>query len=422
MRRVWEILKDILIVLLVIAIVVLAILALPEKTVTSTPWLAGVLKPFARVLGMSEADLSDPPPQSAAALIGAAKPVAISIRNLAGRQSVQYDFAALDAQFEQLGTLLGQALDSASAPRAVTQEEVCTALQQVSAAFRYPAALSPQTAAAWLSVNGPEAPAAEWFILSAENDSVALYLAGQDCLAFDTGIPAEALASLLEAAAPDGSLFAFEGGAAFAEAAPLSLLAGTTPTLFAAEQTNPCEARFMTSMAASLGFNPYGDAVYTDAAGSTWYTESNATLQISAQGQVRLRVSTPDARFQAQSSREDARIEAARSLLSGLAADTLGDARLYLSEYTQDGQQAVCRFRYYLSGVPVLSNSGAAAEVRFDGASMTEATITLRTYHLLESAGTLLPAAQAAAILPAGAEMEIIYAEQEGVLYANWKS
>ena len=56
-RKILEIFKDILIVLLALAIVVLTLLALPAKTITSTPWLAAVLRPGAPRFGLSQAEL-----------------------------------------------------------------------------------------------------------------------------------------------------------------------------------------------------------------------------------------------------------------------------------------------------------------------------------------------------------------------------
>lgn len=417
-----EIIKDILIVVLALAILVLAVLALPEKTVTSTPWLAGILKPFAGVLGMSEASLTYTAPQAEPAVTGAARPTAISVRNLAGRQSVQYDFDALDSQFEMLGAVLGQALDSASEPQAADEKQVCQALQGVSAAFRYPAALSPKTAAAWLNVEGPDAEPGQWFILSADGESVTLYVAGESCCSFRTAVPAQTLADLLESAAPDGSFFAFEGGTKYENVDAFSLIPGTAPVLPAAVWTNPCEARFLISMASGLGINPYGDAAYTDSDGNAWYTEANCTLCITPLGKVTLRVISSDSRFEALSDRPDSRIETARALLTRIAAGTSGDARLYLTEYSRSGENAVCRFDYFLSGVPVAAEAGAAAEVHFRGVSVTEATITLRTYSLTEETSRLLPAAQAAVIVPDGVELALIYTDTEDTVRANWKS
>ena len=51
MRRWTEIGKDLLIVILVAALLTLTLLALPERTLTSSPVLSAALKPFAGLFG-----------------------------------------------------------------------------------------------------------------------------------------------------------------------------------------------------------------------------------------------------------------------------------------------------------------------------------------------------------------------------------
>ena len=73
---------------------------------------------------------------------------------------------------------------------------------------------------------------------------------------------------------PDGSFFAFEDSSgAYKQAAALSLITPQT-ALVDAIAANPCEARFVASLASSLGFNHYGDAKYIDPAGTTSFTET----------------------------------------------------------------------------------------------------------------------------------------------------
>ena len=113
-RKILEIFKDVLIVVLALAIVVLTLLALPARTITSTPWLAAILRPVAPLFGLSQSELTYTGDVVADEVHGAAQPIAITVQNTAGRMSAQYDFAALDNAFEQLGGYLAQALDSAS--------------------------------------------------------------------------------------------------------------------------------------------------------------------------------------------------------------------------------------------------------------------------------------------------------------------
>ena len=72
-RRLLEIGKDILIVLLVLVNVTLAIMCLPTKTLTQTKWLASALRPFAGLFGLNEAELTYTRPSSGSTITGAAQ-------------------------------------------------------------------------------------------------------------------------------------------------------------------------------------------------------------------------------------------------------------------------------------------------------------------------------------------------------------
>ena len=128
-RRLLEIGKDILIVFLVLVNVTLAIMCLPTKTLTQTKWLASALRPFAGLFGLNEAELTYTAPATGSAFIGAAQPIAVTLSTEAGRQSAQYDFAALDTLYGQYGGLLAQALESAETPQACTESAFYAALR-----------------------------------------------------------------------------------------------------------------------------------------------------------------------------------------------------------------------------------------------------------------------------------------------------
>ena len=197
-RKILEIFKDVLIVVLALAIVVLTLLALPARTITSTPWLAAILRPVAPLFGLSQSELTYSGDVVADEVHGAAQPIAITVQNTAGRMSAQYDFAALDNAFEQLGGYLAQALDSAQGGRAVSQRELLAAFAEQGAAFCYPSALNPSLAAAWLNVDAPELPDAQWFLLAVEDGGVSLYLAGTESYRCETAVSAAALEAALD--------------------------------------------------------------------------------------------------------------------------------------------------------------------------------------------------------------------------------
>ncbi len=142
-----------------------------------------------------------------------AEPLIITLSTEAGRQSAQYDFAALDELYGQYGSLLAQALESAETPQACTRTEFYAALRGTGAAFCFPGAISPSVLGAWLNVRAPEGGQAQWYVLAQEEDGVTLYLAGEQFSAAKTALPAQSLTAQLETAVPDGSFFAFEAGA-----------------------------------------------------------------------------------------------------------------------------------------------------------------------------------------------------------------
>lgn len=424
MRRWLEIGKDLLIVILVLAVLSLTVLSLPDRMLASIPGMSTVLGPFAGFFGLSQTELSYT--ENTAPGLDAAQPLAVSVRNSAGRFSAQYDFAAIDSLYEALGSTLGQALETASAMEETTLQKLYAAVSGTGVTFLYPAELPSGVLASWLGARPQESgSAASLYILSVqESGQVRLYLRGSSCWVCDTAISAEALTQALDGYRPDGSLFALEDSTGvYTELDPFSLISAPSPQIHEAESTDPCDARFLTSLASSLGFNPYGDASYTDDAGNSFFSETDAELRILSGGQLRLRVDSGAARFTASSGAPESVIEFTRALLEQILSTTDTDARLYLSEFTQTEDSTVCSFDYVLNGVPILQNGQPhAATATFTGDTLTELTFLLRGYHTGTRSLALIPAAQAAAIVPAGSTLRIYYDDSgSGTLSAGWR-
>lgn len=423
-QRIWEIGKTLVIVVLVIAILALTLLALPSKTLMSTPWLAATLKPFAGAFGLNQAELTYT--QKAEPSTDAALPLAISVRNMAGRYSCRYDEAAVESLYETLGPTLGQALDTAENPQPVTREQLYGAMCAQGVTLMYDVELPAQVLSAWLGEKlMAQAPAASIYVLSVqENDAVRLYLGGETCHVYDTALSAEALLQILDTCRPDGSSFAMENSETFGRIDPASLISGQTPVLTGVEASNPCDARFMTQTAILMGFNPYGETAYTDQQGNAFFSETDTALAILADGHLTLTVDTPAERFTADSEAPEAVIEAARGLLAQITAGVTGDARLYLSDYEPTPDGAICRFDYVLDAVPILLEQGStpAAEAIFEDGALTQMTLYLRHYTPGNSVIPLIPAAQAAAIVKQGALLRACYEDTgAAVLNAGWK-
>ena len=423
MRRWTEIGKDLLIVILVAALLTLTLLALPERTLTSSPVLSAALKPFAGLFGLDQAELTYT--EKALPGLDAAQPLAVSVRNSAGRYTAQYDFETLDSVYEALGSMLGQALESAQLEQ-TTLQKLYSAIAGISVTFVYPAELPSGVLAEWLGAQAPEAgEAAMLYVLSLqESGAVRLYLCGESCWVGDTALSGDALTQALDSYRPDGSFFALEDGTGrYDRVDPRSLIGGETPRLYGATSANPCDARTITPLAAELGFNPYGDASYTDDAGNSFFSENDATLRVFAGGQLQLNADEDAERFTAASDDPEIIIEFTRALLEQILSGTDSDARLYLSEFTQTASGTVCAFDYVLGGVPILQNgqSHAATAVFTDG-TLTELTFLLRTYRTGTQSLALIPAAQAAAIVPEGSTLRIYYDDSgSGLLSAGWR-
>jgi hypothetical protein len=392
--------------------------------VQQTPWLAALVKPFASLFGMSEAELTYT--EAAEPVLNAAQPLMISVKNSAGRCSYLYDFSALDGAYGTLGSALGQALDTAGPAESSTYAKLYAAMEQPGVLFRFPAAIPASALAAWLGAQQDAgAPSAEICLLSLQDGAVRLYLAGEACWVCETSLSADTLSQLLESCKPDGSFLAEEdSGERFAMLKPDTLLTDGTVSVPAVSVSNPVSAQTANALAVSLGFNPYGGGSYTDSGGTVRFTEGSKTLSVSAAGRLRFHNGLrTDARFAAASSDPDSLIETARSLLASLTANTLGDARLYLRSFEQTDGSALCTFDYVVSGVLVTQTDGPAATVSFDGETVTDVSLTLRTYKLASSQLTLLPAAQAAAILPQDSEMLVQYADAgTDTLQAGWQT
>ena len=134
-RRVQELIKDVVIVVLAVSLIVLAVLSLPAQSIRKSPFLSSLLQPLASLLGLEEAELAYLEVKEP--VMDAALPLAISVNTETGRSTAIWDFDALDSAFETLGGALGQALDTAQTPEISSRSDLRTALQGESVYFSY---------------------------------------------------------------------------------------------------------------------------------------------------------------------------------------------------------------------------------------------------------------------------------------------
>ena len=140
------------------------------------------------------------------------------------------------------------------APSTVSEAQVQRVLAGESVYFDYGLTLPAAVLASWLDAVPEESlPEVHACALAVEGDQVALYLLGETYQRAETGLLPETLENLLEQFRPDGSAFAFEVDSTLA---PDALLPGGNPAPPSAVVGNPCDNRYIESLATALGFNP----------------------------------------------------------------------------------------------------------------------------------------------------------------------
>lgn len=415
MKQLLELGKTLLIIVLLCTLVLLAVASVPVETIRDNPRLSRYLQPLAPLLGLPEAELAYV--ETALPALDAAQPVLISVSNSMGRSTAVWDFSALDAQFETYGGLLGQALDTADLFTGTSDAQFRKALSGDSVFFRYGAKLPVALLASWLGAEQPAAvPQTDALLLSIEGDAVVLYLVGEPHYRALTQMDPAALEPLLAQVRPDGSKFAFEADSPLSA---LTLLPGGSVSVSGVAVSNPCDNRYIDQLATDLGFNPYGETRYTDDEGTTYFSETNATLQISAAGDIRL-TGSPGNRFGSSSAEDNALVEQARRLVETAMGDLSSDGRIYLSGLYRQNNSTVCTFDYWVSGIPV-SGKTNAARVVFTGQAFSSMDLQAMTFRTTGETIHPLPVAQAAAIVPENSTLTLQYRLSNSTLTAGWK-
>ncbi len=416
-RRTKEVCKTLIIILLLVSVALLSLTAVSYS---------GAEFPFLTDLASSLRGEADQPPVKAQelALTDAAVPLLISVRTEAGRASFWGAQGEESGVYETLGGYLAEALDTAGEPAAARASALRESAMGDSLLFRFPGELPLPVLAAWLDASCGAELSASLFLLEVRESGVRLFLNGESgCFAMDTRAAAAPLLRALRSYPDDGTRLAAEtGDAAYNHLDPLTLVDPSAVSMAAAHSANPCDETFLTAAAESLGFNPYGDASYRDAAGNLVFTEAECSMRADADGVVILRNQSQNGRFCAAGSDDGACSEYVRVLLDAMSAGKLGDASLQFTGLRHEDGRTTVEFTYLLAGLPVIQSNGAAAEAQFNGAVLTELRFRVRSYTLSQTERiALLPPAQTAAVLEDGAALRLSYADRgEENLSAGW--
>lgn len=410
--RTKETCKTIIIFLLLVSVVLLSLTAIRYS---GGDGLSGVMQTLTGKASVPPKKTEDP------TFTDAALPTVITAVGPAGRISYLAQFTALDDAFAALGGQLAAALDTAGDSTELTRGAFVQEAVKAELCFYYPGSVPLTVLAQWLDATGDGlSGSGRVFCLRRSGDTVDLLMEADGTYrSMKTEIDGAVFSAGLETLGADGSFLAAEGGEGYDHLDPLTVIRPDCTDVPTVRASNPDES-FPKSAATALGFNPYGDSVYSDGS-STTYTDSDATLRIGADGVLTLENSGQSRRFTAAGSGDDQRIELVRSLTETIAADRLGDSRLYFTERTADGQTTTIQFSCFVEGMEVLRADGPAVEAVFQGSVLTELTLRLRTYAVTSETTALLPPRQAAAIAPAGTALLPGYADVgDSTLQANW--
>ncbi len=407
--------KNVVIVALLLCSVVLTLYIISPGPLTELPGIRQLVQLFsprseAAQLQVRQSTVSE-----------AVRPTALSVNTENGRTTWQYSFDASDSGYDSLGRWLGQALGTSGTTQALSDDEWIALLSCTGIYFRYPGSVPLDALADWLGADSYfSGIVAQAIVVAVRQDRVLLsWNDSAEYYSCTTQISAAALTQALQGYGGDGSLFAFEGSEAYPQLsflAPDTLLNPSAPSL---KNVSVQSSLSFENTAVTLGFNPYGESGYTAADGTKYFLDSGCRLQISGS---HIRYTDTTGRFSAEHNTDTALTEAARALVEKLSAESLGCARLYLTDLVRENETVTLRFDYIINGVRVVL-SDAAATVVFSGTLLTRLDLDLRTFTEGSDNLILFSALQAAALLSEETGLELRYVDTgDETLQCGWQA
>lgn len=406
-RRSWERIKTLLILVLSCSAVYLA-------GRTFFPGQLGGL--FARPLPAEPAS-----PGTALLSSQTLRPAALAVTRKDGRYGLLYHQDDQEA-VTQASSLLAQALTGVSTPRTVTRQVWLQALSEPGLFCQYLAPMPLDALSRWLS--GREEPHlsqawAQRLCITARS----LYFQGEGEVYYVCDLANDltpAFSQLAEQFSVNGAHFAGESDKyphLRADSLILSL-APRLPQLLAenpitlSDPSQPSEA--LSSLLQTLSFHPQTNPLYPVTGG--WaITDGGETLRIDPQGQLTYRRSDQTAlRFPA----DEPVLDATRALAEATVGALGGDARLYLQQVRQDGEETVVTYGYAYRGAAIQTGEeGWCAQFTVKDGCVDSFTLVIRRYTAQDAQALLLPQEQAAAALNAGSSgqaLELLYEDLAG--------
>lgn len=356
--------------------------------------------------------------------IQAAQPLRMAVTLRGGEESlrygVQYDQEAQDILFQQMYSLLVEALSSAEAPAAVDEGAWREAVNTAPGIyFDWQDELPFSVLVGWLSVENEQLTGSvRRLVLTAQESQAVLYYCGQGETYYRAVCPMVDVSRLSEAVAgvkDNGARFAFEQEE-FDGLAPYTLLLGENLTPKIYQASNPLEQEeIQEQVRQTLDFSDDASVSYITS-NEQVIRNGNDTLRLAADGStVTFTAAEEGSRYPVAGSGVYGAVERCRQLAVDTLGELCGQARVYLMSVKETGEESwQIEFGYLLDGVPVrLGEEGYAARFQVSGGRVVSFTLCLRSYTDSGTTSVVLPQRQAMAAMEAkghqGEELLLVY-------------
>ena len=385
--------KDVLIAVLAVSAVWLAIRA-------QSP---GVLGLFAQSAAGSYSDRN-----TAGSRTEAVRPLRMTV-NLG--QEVHYaqlcDTAAGDELFQSFAGLLMETLSSAGQPTQADRDTWERAVaQEPGVTFDFQGEVPMSVLSQWLSGSqSPQEAAVRRLTMSVSQDQVALTYrderTGTYYRRWSTVVNHQHLREALEGYSGNGVAYAFESEAAqLVDPDTLLPAQDPTPKIYTADTPTAGGQSALEALMEDMDIPAGLSSFYR--AGDEWVGRSgNDSFRLSDAGVLVYTNEEGSDLFQTEGAGLPAAAECSRRLAAAALSPRMGAARLYLVSAAESAGGYDVSFAYHLDGVPVLSDSGPAAQFRVENGRVTSFTLRLRRYTDSGETAAVLPLRQAAAALAA---------------------
>ena len=328
-----------------------------------------------------------------------------------------------DEAFSSPGSLLREALGSASGRQTADEGDFLAALDSTSLYYDFLTVL-PASLLGWhLDCEVPQGlEQVRYLLLSVQGGSVVLFCGdGEHDLRCQTKVSASDLTALVNSRELPGVVFA--GQLSQAEGlSPLSLLPSEEVSL---PQLSAASCAAESALWNLLGFNPRTNNYYLESDGTQVILEGESTLRLRPGSVIRYEGRGLSLSDQGSFSDAGDAVEAGGRFLSALLQSCGSGTGLLLRQVQATADGWTMDFDYHAGGYPIIrSGSGAAmASLTLRGTEVAELELTLRRYTVTEENSPLLPLTQALAIARryAGAEVSLGYLDGgSDTLSASW--